>query len=128
MTTKQATECAGTCKRMLRPRGESAESWPNTVIRHGRGMCWACNQLTPREVLPPIRPCQQCGTLTRPKIMPETAAPNTRAREGELCRPCSAAGQHVTPERARYVANEIIAYLRSRGRHIEPKLSKEAAS
>ena len=54
-------------------------------------------------------------------------APGTKVRNGSLCDPCSNAGTHVTPERARYVAGELVAYLKSRGRKLEPNLLKDAS-
>jgi len=127
MTIRDVVECAGSCRRMLRPNGELEDKWPGTVAYYARAMCQRCHRTTERPKLPPIRDCERCGHSTRPKTMKYADAPGTKVRNGQLCDPCSNAGTHVTPERARYVAGELVAYLRSRGRQLEPKLLEEAS-
>lgn len=95
---------------------------------YARGYCRQCYRARDWPKLPKFRDCELCGHPTRPKTVKYADAPNTRIRNGELCDPCSNAGVLVTPERARYITGELVAYLRSRGRAIEPQLLKGETS
>jgi hypothetical protein len=125
MKTKATTLCAGSCGRQLRPKSEREGAWPGTIRWHAKGMCEACYMTVEWPELERVRPCELCGHPTRPKPMRAADAPGTRVRDGQLCRPCNETGAKVTPERARYVAGEIVAYLKSRGRELDPQLLKK---
>lgn len=113
---KEPTRCAGECGRYVRPSETSSEQWPGTMRWRANGMCEPCWRVANHRAKPRFRACAECGCMTRPKSIPATEAPDTRVRDGEVCRPCKEAGGTVTTARVEYIRRELAAYFRSRGR------------
>lgn len=129
MTANRSTHCAG-CEREFRPRRAPAADYPGRVQFHSKGLCATCSSRQLRGIeLGPMEPPRPklfecpCGQLTRPRKMPPSEALKldprpTITRIGSVCFRCSEARVKITPARVAYVARELEAYFKWRGRDI----------
>jgi hypothetical protein len=105
------------CQHPTRPANARLDEYPGTRRRRAGGVCDPCHTGRPpraerqpkaRTARPPaVRPCTDCGRLTRPGGSTAEQHPGTLVRaNGGQCHTCANGGPRPRPERAPRAARE----------------------